>query len=154
LTDLIKSGVIQIVGTDEQVDQNKYGVDVEAALYGPNSAGELYQITLYSSETGSGSVQTPECVLYIFDEDPTVAANDASLTAADGLKAIASVKFESSDWRGDSTVKIASRTVAIPFQVVGSLWFVLQNLSATGINDAGGDDEKIEMQFWWKPHRA
>lgn len=146
---VLEGGLTELIGINEQVDQNEYCAEVEVTLAGTYS-GEILAISLYSSETGTGAVQTPAGVLYIFDATTGVAAGDTAITATDLEKAIGLVTVATTDWYGDSSGKMAHKTVGIPFHALASLFFVFQRTDAASFNDAAGDDELLKVNFWYR----
>lgn len=145
---MLEGGLTELVGINEQVDQNELGEDIGVGLGGAYS-GEILSVCLYSTEDGGGAVQTPSCNLMIFDADPATAAGDAALSAAARVTQIGRVDISSSDWKADANGASAFKSVAIPFHSLATLYFVLRNEGAS-INDAAGDDEQIEMNFWYR----
>lgn len=148
-TGLVDSGVLTLVGTGDQIDQNEYGNESELTL-GSTQSGELLGMTICSAESGSGSVQAPACEVYVFNANPTTSAGDTTLAQSDWVTCIGTVQIAAADWIGDTNGKIVYKAIAIPFAAVSSLYFVFKNLSATGINDAGGDDEFFNMIVYYR----
>jgi hypothetical protein len=136
-------GVTELVGADEQVDQNDYGASVEVAL-GTRISGEFLHFTFYSRETGTGAVQTPAGSLFILDADPAT-------TAAERLTVIAEIPVAAADWQADAngaSVTIADKPVA--FHAVDALYFLWFHEDATSLNDGAGDDEILEVNAWYR----
>lgn len=147
---LLEGGLTELIGTDEQVDQNEYGASVSVALAGTYS-GEILNVTFYTTEDGSGAILTPSGTLYIFDADPTIAAGDAVMTAADRITVIAQISVGAADWKSDANG--ASVTVfdkPASFHSLGTLYFAWFHEDATSFNDAGGDDEVLRTNFWYR----
>ena len=48
-----EAGLTELIGADEQVDQNDYSGSVAVSL-GLHVSGEILQVTLYATETGTG----------------------------------------------------------------------------------------------------
>jgi hypothetical protein len=106
---------------------------------------------LYSTEDGSGAVQTPAGWLYIFDADPTISSGDTSMSAAERVTVLGRLEVEADDWDADAnggTAYIYDTPVA--FHSLSTLYFVFKLTSATGMNDAAGDDEQLEFNFWYR----
>ena len=145
---VIAAGLTELIGVDEQVDQNDYSGSVEVSLPYAMS-GEILSVMFYSTEDGSGSVQSPEGWLYLLDADPVVASGATSMTAAERVTVLGRVKLESSDWETDANGGTAFiYDTPIPFQQLSSLFLVFKLTSATSLNDAAGDDEQLEVNLW------
>lgn len=145
-----KGGLTELIGTDEQVDQNDYGGSVGVAL-AERASGEILSFTFYSRMTGSGSVQTPAGTLLILDADPAVSAGDTSIAAAERQTVIGQVVVAAADWQADANGASACITgTPIPFHALETLYFVWFHEDATSYNDAGGDDEILEFNFWYR----
>lgn len=144
-----ETGLTELIGIDEAVAQNQYSASVGVTLPQARTSGEILQITLYSTEAGSGAVQQPNGVLFILDADPAIAAGDAAMTAAERLTVIAQIEVETTDWKADAngaSATIFTRPVA--FHALSALYFVWLQEHATGFNDAAGDDELLEFNAW------
>jgi hypothetical protein len=144
---VLESGIQELVGKDEQVDQNEYGASVCVTLGGTYS-GEVIGVTLVGTELDSGAVPAPAGTLYLLDADPGTTAGDATISAAEhktvmGQKAIAAADFVS-----DANGSHVHYTVAIPFHALSSLCLLYFHTDATSINDGGTDDEVYEMNLW------
>jgi hypothetical protein len=145
---VLEGGLTELIGVNEQVDQNEYSDEVGVALGGTYS-GEVLAVTLYSTEDGSGAVQTPAGKLLLFDADPATSAGDSTVSAAAWVTLLGVVSFASSDWVGDANGKVAHKTVALPFHALSTLYFVFRN-EGSSFNDAAGDDEQLEVNFWYR----
>jgi len=148
------SAVTELIGINEDISQNDFGaevgVSVKDAVGEPDKvSGEILSIILYSSETGTGAVQTPYGWLFIYDATPTVAAGDTAMTAAESLNVIGMVQINESDWETDATSGVAVKIVAIPFPAVETLYFAFKN-EDVAINDGAGDDELVSMRFTYR----
>ena len=142
-------GLTELIGTDEQVDQNDYSGSVGVALGGTYS-GELLNFTFYTTEDGTGGIRTPAGILYIFDADPSISSGDTSMTAAERVTVLSMVEVAASDW--DTDTNGGSATIydqAVPFHGVSTLYFAFKLTSATSFNDAAGDDEQLEFNAWY-----
>ena len=78
---LLEGGLTELIGINEQVDQNDYSGSIGVTL-GATYSGEILSTMLYSTEDGSGAVQTPEGWLYCLATDPAIASGDTAMTAA------------------------------------------------------------------------
>jgi hypothetical protein len=143
-------GVTELVGADEQVDQNEYGGSVAISL-GVQISGEFLHFTLYSRETGTGAIQTPAGSLFILDADPANAAGAAAITAAARLTVIAEVPVAAADWPADAagaSVTVTDKPVA--FHALQTIYFLWFHEDATSLNDGAGDDEILEVNAWYR----
>lgn len=148
---IFELGVTELIGADEAVAQDEYSASVGVSLPAARVSGELLQFTLYTRETGSGAVQQPNGVLFILDADPAIAAGDAAMTAAERLTVIGQVEVETTDWKADASGASATIfTKPIVFHALSTLYFVWLQERATGFNDAGGDDEYLEFNAWYR----
>lgn len=147
---ILEGGLTELIGINEQVDQNEYCASVGVALGGTYS-GEILSVCLYSTEDGTGAVQTPEGWLYLLDADPATSAGDTSITAAERVTVTGRWKIETTDWETDANGGTAYIfDTPVPFHALSTLYFVFKLLSATSINSAAGDDEQIEFSFWYR----
>ena len=151
-----KVGPTQIIGVDEQVDASDYSATADLQVSNPSTSvasGEILAISLVSYEAGSGAVQTPAGDIYLFDTDPDTTAGDTALTAAgaEHLTLIAVVNVTSREWFSDSVGGFCYKSVALPFHGVGKVYAVFRpSAGATSINDGGGDEERFDIQFWYR----
>jgi hypothetical protein len=148
-----EAGLTELVGKDEQVDQNDYGgsVAVSIADNGQPVSGEILSFVFYSTEEGSGSVQTPDGVLLILDADPATSAGDTSITAAEHQTVLGKVDLETADWHTDANGGVAMiHDVPVPFHHLTNLYLLWFHENATGLNDGAGDDEVLEVNFWYR----
>ena len=154
---ILEAGVTALVGKDQQVDQNDYGASVAVALGTSDVtdepvSGEILSFAFYSTEEGSGAVQTPEGYLVLMDANPAVSAGDTAITAAEHRTILGIVTVESDDW----TISDANGATAfihdtpVPFHDLASLYAVWFHADATSYNDAAGDDERLDFNFWYR----
>jgi len=147
---ILEGGLTELVGTDEEVNTDDYGASVGVALGGTYS-GEILSVGLYATEEGTGAVQDSAGVLFIFDADPTISAGDTAMAAAEWQSIIGRVDVAAADWKTDANGGMAYFVdVPIPFHAVGTLYFVWFHEDGTDLNDAAGDDEVLEMNFWYR----
>jgi hypothetical protein len=148
-------GVTELVGKNEQVDQNEFGAEVEVTLTpttGRPVSGEFLSFTLYATEEGSGAVQDSDGELLIFTATTGVTAgNDGSgISAAEWQTCIGRIKVSPSDWTIEDAGGVAYICdKPIPFHDVQSLFFAWRHLDATSLNDAAGDDEVLDFDAWY-----
>jgi hypothetical protein len=147
---ILEGGLTELVGINEQVDQNDYSGSIGVSLGGTYS-GEILSIGLYATEDGTGAVQDSAGILYVFDADPTITSGDTSMTAAERVTILGKIAVGALDWDVDANGGFAYiTTYPIPFHAVANLYFVWKHLDATALNDAAGDDEQLEFNFWYR----
>jgi hypothetical protein len=151
---ILELGLTELIGINEQVDQNDYSGSVAVSIASPEGApvsGEILSVCFYSTEDGSGAVQQPEGWLYILDADPAVSSGDTAITAAERVTVLGRVKLEAADWDVDAnggTAYICDTPIA--FHDLTTLYLVFKLTSATSINSAAGDDEQLEINGWYR----
>ena len=150
---ITETALTNLIGADEQVDQSDYGASVAITLgdgVRPNS-GEFLSFAFFSTETGSGAVQTPAGILLLLDADPAVAAGDTSITAAERITVLGHVKVGSSDWQSDASGGSAYiYNQPVTFHNLHTIYAVWSHQDATSFNDAGGDDEILQVKAWYR----
>jgi hypothetical protein len=146
-------GSQSLVNINNQVDQYDYGAAVGITLgdgVRPVS-GELLSFMFYSSESGSGAVQTPAGVLLLFDAAPDIAAGDTSISLAARTSILGQVPVSASNWISDANG--ASQCILdkpIPFHNLKMIYAAWYHTDATSLNDAGGDDEYMAFNAWYR----
>jgi len=150
---ICETDLVELVGADEQVDQNDYGGSVAVTLgdgVRPCS-GELLSFALFSTETGSGAVQTPAGILLILDADPATTAGDTAITAAERVTILGHVAVAATDWQSDANGGSAFvYNQPIPFHNLQTLYFLWVHEDATSLNDGAGDDEILQAKAWYR----
>ena len=147
---VLEGGLTELVGVDEQVDQNDYSGSVEVALGGTHS-GELLSFAFYATENGSGAVQDSAGRLIILDADPAVASGDTALAAGEWPTVLGVVQVEAGDWIMDANRGVAYIVdTPVAFHALSTLYFVWLHEDATSLNDAAEDDELLEFNFWYR----
>ena len=141
-----------LIGPDNQVDQNDYSGSIELAIGIEDIpvSGEILSLILQTQENGTGAVLTPAGHLILFDANPGVTAGDTALTASEWGWVIGTVEITATDWVSDANGAVAFKQVAIPFHEVTSLYAVWLHTSATSFNDAGGDNERLHLNLWYR----
>jgi hypothetical protein len=148
---LQEGGLTELIGINEEVNTNDYSASVGVALQATCS-GEILHVTLYTTEDGTGAVLSPAGVLYIFDADPSITSGATAMTAAARVTVIAQLGVAAADWKTDANG--GSQTLfdkPVAFHNVGTLYFAWLHEDATDFNDAAGDDEQLEFNFWYRP---
>ena len=155
LNGLIEAGVTALIGKDDaEITAGEYTNTADFALSADlDESGEILSVLLVSSESGSGAVQTPAGVLYFFDADPDTSAGDTALVAAgvEHKTLLGFVTINSTDWVSDASGGAAFKAVSIPFHITATIYAVFQTAVGAGaINSAVGDDEMIDLNFWYR----
>ena len=144
-------GLTELIGINEQVAQNQYCASVGITLATQPISGELLAFALYSQESGTGAVLQPTGKLILLDADPTSAAGDTALTAAEQLTILGIVDVAAGDWIADANGALAYIVdTPIPFHRLTSLYAVWKHSLATAYNDAAGDDEQLQFNAWYR----
>ena len=147
---ILEGGLTELVGINEAVAEHAYSGSVVVDLGGIYS-GEILSFAFYATEDGSGAVQDSAGFLFILDADPAVVSGDTALAAAEWPTVLGRVKVQATDWTVDANggaAYICDQPVA--FHATRYLWFVWFHDDATGLNDAAGDDEQLEFNFWYR----
>ena len=146
-------GATELVGADEQVDQNDYGASVAITLgdgVRPVS-GELLSFMFYTHTTGTGAVLEPTGTLLLLDADPAAAAGDTALTSAENLTILGAVTLQAGDWTSDANgARACIVDTPIAFHNLQTLYAVWLHTLATSFNDAAGDDEILQLNAWYR----
>ena len=150
---ILEIGLTELVGVDELLAQTNYSDEVAVTLgAGPNSNREVSGEFLQFMFTSSGGDELAVAgKLLIFDTTPTIALNDANLSAAEWATLIGWVQINSTDYVSDtgaSTAFINDQLVS--FHNVTSLAFAFLLESATSINSAAGDNELVSFNAWYR----
>ena len=146
---ILELGLTELVGINEQVDQNDYSGSVSFALStkSPRS-GEILGLTFYST---GGDELAIDGQLYFLDAYPAVASGDTALSVAEWKTVIGHAALANGSFVGDGSGKILTLTdVGIHFHDLLTLYAVLKLTSATAINSAGGDDELFQVNGWYR----
>lgn len=147
-------GLTELVGINEQVDQNDFSASVSVNLGYPAPSGEFRSFCFYADEAGSGAIQDSAGILYIYDGDVNIASGATAMTAVTSTMSIGQVVVYASDWDTDATSGTACiHNTVIPFHSTSRLiYFAWKQTDATGLNDAAGDDEGLDFNAWWVPY--
>ena len=135
----------ELVGINDAVAASQYTNSVQVP-FPTTMSGEVVSIALYSTEDGAGAVQAVNGTLIFLTADPAVSAGDTALTAAEWLTVVGTVSITSANWVSDANGGCAYRWVSIPFKTAGSLYAVMKFDASSAMNDAGGDDEQLELK--------
>lgn len=150
---IYESALTELIGANEQVDQNDYGGSVAVTLgdgVRPCS-GELLSFIFFATETGSGAVQTPAGTLLILDADPATTAGDTAITAAERVTILGHIAVAAADWQSDANGASAFiYNKPVPFHNLQTLYFLWFHSDATSFNDGAGDDEVLQVKAWYR----
>lgn len=151
--EILELGLTELIGTDEEIAQNEYGGSVSATLgdgVRPVS-GEILSFMLFSTEEGTGSIQTPAGSLILFDTSPAISAGDAAMVVAAHLAVIGRVDVAAADWHSDANGAIVCKVdCPIPFHNLHSIHAVWFHSDANSYNDLSGDDEQLRFNAWYR----
>lgn len=144
-----EGGLTELIGVDEQVAQNKFGGSVGVTLDATlKRSGEIVSLALYST---GGGILTPAGKLLVLDADPAVAVGDAALAAAEWATVLGVVAVAAGDWVADAAgAAVFKADVGLAFHAVQSLYFVWLHQDATTFNSDAGDDELLQLNFWYR----
>jgi len=143
-------GLTELIGINEQVDQDEYGASVGVVL-GDTYSGTIRGVAFYSTEDGTGAVQTPVGKLLVLDADPATAAGDAALDAAEWVTVLGWIVVTAADWIADANGGFVYYSdQPIPFHALATLYFVWFHEDAVSFNDVAGDDEQLEFNAWFE----
>lgn len=149
---VFETSFLQLIGPDEQIDQNDYTDEISAQFWG---SGEILGFNFFSAEDGAGDVQEPTGKLLIFNDAVSTAAGDTSITVAERADLIGIVQVNAADWQSDAngaSVYYADQPVAFPRADSGAyyLYFVWFHEDAVSYNDGAGDDEYLMVKMIYR----
>ncbi len=145
---ILEVGSTQIIGiNDAAMTINEYSSTADLSLAATLS-GEILGFTL----TAAGvALQHGKSTVIFLDADPATTSGDTALSAAEHLTVLASVKIAADEWEEDANGAIVTKTVAIPFHALGTIYCVYKTTDATATwNSAGGDDESLFINMWYR----
>jgi len=141
--------LIELIGIDENVANTEYGASVSVALAATHS-GEILKACLTATEDGSGSILTPAGTLFILDAATANAVGAAAITAVERLTVLARITYAAADWQSDVNGGTNCKVIADGFHANGTLHALWFHEDATAFNDVAGDDEQLEVAFWYR----
>jgi len=143
---ILASSLIELIGPDEQVDQNEYSASVALSLQSIGT-GKIEAVTLRTIETGSGVILTPAGTLLFLNADPATAAGDTDLTAAEWATVVGIIEIAAADWVADTAgaAVVGIPDKAFPFETLSNLYMVWLHTDATSFNSLAGDDESLHV---------
>ena len=151
-----ETGILELVGTNERVDQNEFGAAVSYDIpSSPTAAsGILTAFMLFATEEGTGALQNSAGQLLIFDADPGHSAGDdgSGISAAGWKTLIAAIVVSAADWTAEDNGAFCNKRnfKSIRFHEVNTLYFVWRHTDATSLNDNAADDEVLEVNVWYQ----
>ena len=138
---VFETGVIELVGINEQIDQNDYGAHVTQNFHG---SGMVVGAVFHSS---GGDILQVTGKLLFFNNAVSVAAGDTAITVAERNELIGWIEVDS-NWQADANG--ASQCIpvqkAISYDTNG-LYLVWFHESATSLNSAAEDDELLTVNL-------
>lgn len=149
-----ETGVLELVGADEEVNTDDYGgsVSADVSTGSQPSSGLIIAAMFVATEEGTGDVQDSAGRLLIFDADPNPTVGDTALVAAEHKTKIGEIEVAAADWQTDTGGgHVYYADLQIPYHAVSTLYFVWFHEDATDLNDAAGDDEVLEVNLWYVP---
>jgi len=147
-----ETGITELIGKNEQVDQNDYSGSV-AISFGRTQSGAIHRFLFVSTEEkeAGGTVQTPAGKFIIFDADPAIASGATEITAAETKTIVGVVDVAAGDWVSDDNGASAYISdTPVYFHRVSSLYCAFLLTSATSINSDAADDEVLEFNAWYQ----
>lgn len=141
---IFETGITNLVGSDEQIDQNDYGAHIMVNLHG---SGEILGAHFMSS---GGDVLEVGGKLMIFNAAVTVAAGDTSITVDERYELCGIIEVSSSDWQSDAngaSQYIYDQPVAYNTNWLYLVWF---HESATSINSGEQDEEELDVNLFYR----
>lgn len=138
-------GITELIGVDEEVNTDDFGASVQVDLAETATSGEILSVCLYSD---GGGIQTSAGVLYVYDVDPQILSGITTTSNVTNTMVVGQKTFYASDWSADASSARACMAIALPFHDVRYLYFAWLHTDATDLNDAGGDNERLQMNVW------
>jgi len=139
--------IIELIGINEVVTASQYSASVALTLAG---TGTIKKVCLIATEDGSGVVFTPAGDLMVFNTDPAIASDDATITNAERLTLSSIMTFAAADWQSDANGASNCQDVT---EVFADATLFASWHSATGQtqwNSAAGDDEQLEFKVIYR----
>ena len=147
---IVEGGLTELIGINEQVNTDQYNASVGIALAGSSTAGEIIKVCLYATEDGSGTIIEESGTLLILNADPVTATADTTITAAEHITVIATFVLDGGDYQGDANGRKNCQWTREYFHKLSTLYFLYFQEGATQWNSAAGDDEQLEVNFWYR----
>lgn len=141
--------LVELIGINENVANTQYGESVSVALAATHS-GEILKTCLTTTEDGAGSILTPAGTLFILDATTANAVGATTITAAERLTILARITYAAADWQSDVNGGTNCKVIADGFHANGTLHALWFHEDATAFNDVAGDDEQLELAFWYR----
>ena len=156
--DILESGVIELIGINEQVAQNQFNASVVVLDWaGATPAarprtGVIRSVGFFLN--GAAVAISPAGELLIMDADPATSTADANLIAAEWLTILGNVPLVNADVVNAAASQTGAvalyHDLFIPFHEVSALYLLFQLTSAAQFNSAGDDDEQLQAKLWYE----
>jgi hypothetical protein len=145
----------ELIGIDEQVDQNEFSEDQSFTLNA--NGGIIYgarAVMAFSGTTGA-SIREAGWV-YLFDADPGLSVGDTALaSAAVARTCFGGFALAAADWSPVAgAFNIQTVELQIPFHGVATAYAAYFHEGATSFNDGANDDEILELSLWYRSHQV
>lgn len=151
MTDILESGITELIGINEQVAQNQFAASAAFAIPMDRlRQGVIRSLGFYLNGAAVGI--SPAGELLLLDADPAVSAGDTDLSEAEWLTIFGNVPLVNADIISDGTPAGGIATypdLYIPFCRMSIMYLVFKLTSATQFNSLAGDDESLSVGFWW-----
>jgi hypothetical protein len=150
----LESGIVEIIGVDEQVNTNQFAASVAInLLHDRNKTGVIRSIGFFLNGAAVGL--SPSGVLLIMDEDPNVSAGDTDLAVGEWASILGHVNLVNADVISDGTptggVVVYADDLRISFHNSDDLYIVFKLTSATQFNSEAADNESLSCNIWYEP---
>lgn len=145
---------IILIGTDEQVDEDKWGISKEINLGVPNKRGVIISFTLIATKGAAGAILRHALEIVCFGSDPVITENKDNLSAANAQVSQGAIEVQAGNWvaasSGTDGAGVAHVTPLAPLVTdsQGRIWMSVINRDAVSYNDGGTDDEQLEISFY------
>jgi hypothetical protein len=147
---IVEAGTVELIGINEQVDTDDYCASESVAL-GAAHSGEIVSVLLTTTEDDTGAILEPAGWLYFFDANPNTISGGVVMNVGARAFMLGRIKVEAADWDKDAnggSAYIFNQLVF--FHSVSTLYVAFKLTSAVSFNDAAGDDEQLELNFWYR----
>ena len=146
---ILEGGLTELIGINEQVNTNQYNASVGIDLAHPAN-GTIIKVCLYATEDGSGTTIEESGTLVLLDADPVTATADTTITAAERITVLATFILDGGDYQNDTNGSSNCQFTREVFHRVSTLYFLYFHEGSTQWNSAAGDDEQLEVNFWYR----
>ena len=140
-------GPTELVGINEQMAQFEYSDATEIAL-GCTCSGEFLGLTGIFSGT-----LTEAATFLVFASDPSISLGDANMPTASWPLVIIKYDVAAGDWHEEDSGGTGAMFYSVQpgaFDELTSVWIVVYWEGGTTVNSLAGDNEKIDVGFWFR----